>query len=62
MDMSSFDLLEKKIRQAVNSIEELKKKSSPDGSVVLTKSQVERISVKLSEISEWIDHARIQKR
>ncbi len=58
MDISSFETLEKKIHQTLNVLKEQKGLKGND-TVVLTKSQIERITLKLAEISEWIDHAEV---
>ncbi len=58
MDISSFETLEKKIHQALNVLKE-QEGSKGNGTMVLTKSQIERITLKLAEISEWIDHAKV---
>ncbi|MFO7841341.1 MAG: hypothetical protein R6V48_04175 [Fidelibacterota bacterium] len=58
MDISSFEILEKKIHQTLDVLKE-RKGSSGEDDLVLTKSQVKRITGKLAEISEWIEHAKI---
>ena len=58
MDISSFELLEKKIHQTLDVLEKQKGTSAHDD-VVLTKSQIERITEKLAQISEWIEHAEV---
>ncbi|MCK4813139.1 MAG: hypothetical protein KAT14_04300 [Candidatus Marinimicrobia bacterium] len=58
MDISSFETLEKKIHQTLNVLKEQKGLKGND-TVVLTKSQIERITLKLAEISEWIDYAEV---
>jgi hypothetical protein len=57
MDISSFELLEKKLHQALEILAD--KKGTPPGAVVLSKSQIDRITEKLAQISEWIDHAEV---
>lgn len=57
MDISSFELLEKKLHQALNILAD-KQGSSPD-TVILSKNQVKRITEKLAQISEWIDNAEV---
>ena len=58
MDISSFELLEKKIHQTLDVLKEHKGTSANDAKV-LSKSQVERITRKLAEISDWIEHAEV---
>ena len=58
MDISSFELLEKKIHQTLDVLKE-QKGTSVNDAIVLSKSQVERITKKLAEISEWIEHAEV---
>ena len=58
MDISSFETLEKKIHQTLNVLKE-QEGSKGNDTMVLTKSQIERITLKLAEISEWIDHAEV---
>lgn len=58
MDISSFELLEKKIHQTLDVLKEQKGTSANDG-ISLNKSQVERITEKLAQISEWIEHAEV---
>ncbi len=58
MDISSFELLEKKIHQTLDVISKQKGTSGNDTSV-LSKNQVERITEKLAQISEWIEHAEV---
>ncbi|MDZ7821181.1 MAG: hypothetical protein U5N26_04865 [Candidatus Marinimicrobia bacterium] len=58
MDISSFEILEKKIHQTLDVLKE-QKGAAGDGNLVLSKSQVERITGKLAEISEWIEHAEV---
>jgi hypothetical protein len=58
VDISSFEILEKKIHQTLDVLKE--QKGLPDNDVlVLKKDQIDRITRKLAEISEWIDHAEI---
>jgi len=61
MDTSSFELLETKIQQILSEMKDLRADSAVDGSVVLSESQVDRISERLTQISEWIDDVRQQK-
>jgi hypothetical protein len=58
MDISSFEILEKKIHQTLDVLKEHKGVPANDA-VILTKSQIDRITGKLAEISEWIEHAKI---
>lgn len=58
MDISSFEILEKKINQALEVLKQ-QKGSEGDGNVILTRSQIERITSKLAEITEWIEHAKV---
>jgi ribosomal 50S subunit-associated protein YjgA (DUF615 family) len=58
MDISSFEILEKKINQALDVLKQ-QKGSDDDGKIVLSKSQIKRITTKLAEISEWIEHAEV---
>lgn len=58
MDISSFEILEKKIHQTLEVLKNQKGQEGKD-SVALTKDQIERLTSKLAEISEWIDHAQV---
>jgi hypothetical protein len=58
MDISSFELLEKKIHQTLDVLAQQKGTSAHDA-IILTKSQVERITEKLAQISEWIEDAKV---
>lgn len=58
MDISSFEILEKKINQALEVLKQ-QQGSDDDGKVVLSKGQIDRITAKLAEISEWIEHAEV---
>ncbi len=58
MDISSFELLEKKIHQTLDVLSKQQGTSGNDTSA-LSKSQVDRITVKLAQISEWIEHAEV---
>jgi len=58
MDISSFEILEKKIHQTLDVLKHQQGVSGNDERV-LTKSQVRRIAGKLAEISEWIEHAKV---
>ena len=58
MDISSFELLEKKIHQTLDVLSKQQGTSGNDA-VVLSKSQVKRITEKLAQISEWIEHAEV---
>lgn len=58
MDISSFELLEKKIHQTLDVLKDRKGTSAND-EVILSKSQVSRITEKLAQISEWIEHAEV---
>ncbi|MDD3965971.1 MAG: hypothetical protein WC372_03365 [Candidatus Neomarinimicrobiota bacterium] len=58
MDISSFEILEKKINQALEVLKQ-QKGSEGDSVLVLTRSQIERITSKLAEITEWIEHAEV---
>ncbi len=58
MDISSFELLEKKLHQALEILADKQQGSSPD-SVILSKDQVKRITEKLAQISEWIENAEV---
>ncbi len=58
MDISSFELLEKKIHQTLDVLAKQKGTSANDD-VVLSKSQIKHISEKLAQISEWIEHAEV---
>lgn len=57
MDISSFELLEKKLHQALNILKD--KQGGSSDAVILSKDQVKRITEKLAQISEWIDHAEV---
>lgn len=57
MDISSFELLEKKLHQALDILEN--KQGSSSDTVILSKDQIKRITEKLAQISEWIDHAEV---
>ena len=58
MDISSFEILEKKIHQTLDVLKEQKGVPVNDA-VVLKKDQIDRITRKLAEISEWIEHAEV---
>jgi uncharacterized protein YicC (UPF0701 family) len=58
MDISSFEILEKKINQALEVLKQ-QKGFEGDSVLVLTRSQIERITSKLAEITEWIEHAEV---
>ncbi len=58
MDISSFELLEKKIHQTLDVLKKQEGTSANDD-VSLSKSQVARITEKLAQISEWIEHAEV---
>lgn len=57
MDISSFELLEKKLHQALDILAD--KQGSSSDTVILSKDQVKRVTEKLAQISEWIDHAEV---
>ncbi|MFA6617643.1 MAG: hypothetical protein WCT23_01050 [Candidatus Neomarinimicrobiota bacterium] len=57
MDISSFELLEKKLHQALGILKD--KQGDSSDTVILSKDQVKRITEKLAQISEWIDHAEV---
>ena len=58
MDISSFELLEKKIHQTLDVLSKQKGTTGNDN-LAISRSQVERITEKLAQISEWIDHAEV---
>lgn len=58
MDISSFEILEKKINQALEVLKP-QEGSDDEGKIILSKEQVTRIIAKLAEISEWIEHAEV---
>ncbi len=58
MDISSFEILEKKINQALDVLKQ-QKGNEGEKKPLLTQSQIERITLKLAEITEWIENAKI---